>query len=132
MSIATEIHLFPSRTEKLSTRTPTIVISENRKLLVFKAKDYSGDSFPGDHGLMLMIYAGFMLRYFGKKAFAVSCIILIIFMLPRIMAGAHWFTDIAVGSLSISLVGLSWVLLTPVSDKCIDFLNKIFPDKAVK
>lgn len=31
-----------------------------------------------------------------------------------------------------SLVGLSWVLLTPVSDKCIDFLNKIFLDKAVK
>lgn len=93
---------------------------------------YSGDSFPGDHGLMLMIYAGFMLRYFGKKAFVVSCIILIIFMLPRIMAGAHWFTDIAVGSLSISLVGLSWVLLTSVSDKCIDFLNKIFLDKAVK
>jgi len=53
-------------------------------------------------------------------------------MLPRIMAGAHWFTDIAVGSLSISLVGLSWVLLTSVSDKCIDFLNKIFLDKAVK
>ena len=101
-------------------------------MLVFKTKDYSGDSFPGDHGLMLMIYAGFMLRYFGKKAFAVSCIILIIFMLPRIMAGAHWFTDIVVGSLSISLVGLSWVLLTPVNDKCIDFLNKIFPDKAVK
>lgn len=101
-------------------------------MLFFKTKDYSGDSFPGDHGLMLMIYAGFMLRYFGKKAFAVSCIILIIFMLPRIMAGAHWFTDIVVGSLSISLVGLSWVLLTPVSDKCIDFLNKIFPDKAVK
>lgn len=37
------------------------------KMLVFKTKDYSGDSFPGDHGLMLMIYAGFMLRYFGKK-----------------------------------------------------------------
>ena len=93
---------------------------------------FFGDSCPGDHGLMLMIYAGFMLRYFGKKAFVVSCIILIIFMLPRIMAGAHWFTDIAVGSLSIYLVGLSWVLLTSVSDKCIDFLNKIFLDKAVK
>ena len=36
------------------------------KMLVFKAKDYSGDSFPGDHGLMLMIYAGFMLRYFNN------------------------------------------------------------------
>lgn len=37
------------------------------KMLAFKAKDYSFDSFPGDHGLMLMIYAGFMLKYFGKK-----------------------------------------------------------------
>lgn len=102
------------------------------KMLAFKAKDYSGDSFPGDHGLMLMIYAGFMLRYFGRKAFAFSCVILIIFMLPRIMAGAHWFTDIAVGSLSIALVGLSWVLLTPMSDKCIDFLSKCLPDRAAK
>lgn len=100
------------------------------KMLPFKTKDYSGDSFPGDHGLMLLIYAGFMLRYFGKKAFAVSCVIFIVFMLPRIMAGAHWLTDIAVGSLSIALVGLSWVLLTPLSDKCIDFLNKIIPDSS--
>ena len=29
------------------------------------AKDYSGDSFPGDHGLMLMIFTAFMWRYFG-------------------------------------------------------------------
>lgn len=35
------------------------------KMLVFKTKDYSGDSFPGDHGLMLMIYAGI----FWQKSF---------------------------------------------------------------
>lgn len=39
------------------------------KMLVFKTKDYSGDSFPGDHGLMLMIYAGFMLEIFWQKSF---------------------------------------------------------------
>ena len=102
------------------------------KMLAFKAKDYSFDSFPGDHGLMLMIYAGFMLKYFGKKAFAGSCVILMIFVLPRIMAGAHWFTDIAVGSLSIALVGLSWVLLTPLSDRCIVLLDKMIPDSKTK
>ena len=101
-------------------------------MLAFKAKDYSFDSFPGDHGLMLMIYAGFMLKYFGKKAFAGSCVILMIFVLPRIMAGAHWFTDIAVGSLSIALVGLSWVLLTPLSDRCIALLDKMIPDSKTK
>lgn len=102
------------------------------KLLPIKAKDYSGDSFPGDHGLMLMIYAGFMLKYFGKKAFAGSMVILVVFVLPRIMAGAHWFTDIAVGSLSVALVGLSWVLLTPLSDNCVDWLDKIVPGQIKK
>lgn len=96
-------------------------------MVSFSPKDYSGDSFPGDHGLMLMIFAGFMFRYFGKKAFAVSIVILVAFMLPRIMAGAHWLTDIVVGSLSIALVGLSWVLLTPLADKCVDWLDGIVP-----
>ncbi|CNH93688.1 undecaprenyl pyrophosphate phosphatase [Yersinia pekkanenii] len=35
-------------------------------------KDASGDSFPGDHGMMLMILACFMLRYFSRGAFAIS------------------------------------------------------------
>lgn len=31
------------------------------------SKDASGMSFPGDHGMMLIIFAAFMLRYYGKK-----------------------------------------------------------------
>lgn len=101
-------------------------------------KGYSSDSFPGDHGIMLLIFAGFMLRYFGHRAFLKALAISVVFSLPRIMSGAHWFTDIAVGSLSLVLVGLGWVLLTPISyfvterispllnrlqKKCISFYN---------
>ncbi|EOS92839.1 membrane-bound phosphatase [Erwinia tracheiphila PSU-1] len=32
----------------------------------------------------------------------------LIFSAPRIMIGAHWFTDVAAGSLAIVLVGMSW------------------------
>ncbi|WP_258576971.1 hypothetical protein [Candidatus Pantoea persica] len=40
------------------------------------------------------------------------------------MAGAHWFTDIAAGSLSVLLVGLSWVLLTPLSDAVVNAIYR--------
>ncbi|MBH2873111.1 phosphatase PAP2 family protein [Serratia marcescens] len=92
-------------------------------------KDASGDSFPGDHGMMLIIFSCFMLRYFGRGAFAVALLITLVFSLPRVMIGAHWFTDIAVGSLSVVLVGASWVLMTPCSDWIVDRLNRLLPRK---
>lgn len=92
-------------------------------------KDASGDSFPGDHGMMLIIFSCFMLRYFGRGAFAIALLITLVFSLPRVMIGAHWFTDIAVGSLSVVLVGASWVLMTPCSDWIIDRLNRLVPGK---
>ncbi|CAI0915512.1 Inner membrane protein yeiU [Serratia marcescens] len=92
-------------------------------------KDASSDSFPGDHGMMLIIFSCFMLRYFGRGAFAVALLITLVFSLPRVMIGAHWFTDIAVGSLSVVLVGASWVLMTPCSDWIVDRLNRLLPGK---
>ncbi|EYU16032.1 MULTISPECIES: phosphatase PAP2 family protein [Photorhabdus] len=90
-------------------------------------KDASGDSFPGDHGLMLLIFSCFILRYISGRAFCIALLIMVIFALPRIMAGAHWFTDIAVGSLSLVLIGTSWLLLTPLSDIMINWLDKNLP-----
>ena len=92
-------------------------------------KDASSDSFPGDHGMMLIIFSCFMLRYFGRRAFAVALLITLLFSLPRVMIGAHWFTDIAVGSLSVVLVGASWVLMTPCSDWIVDRLSRLLPGK---
>ena len=92
-------------------------------------KDASSDSFPGDHGMMLIIFSCFMLRYFGRRAFAVALLITLLFSLPRVMIGAPWFTDIAVGSLSVVLVGASWVLMTPCSDWIVDRLNRLLPGK---
>ncbi len=66
--------------------------------------------FPGDHGMMLLIFSAFMLRYFGKTAGIIALIIFVVFAFPRVMIGAHWFTDIVVGSLTVILIGL------PVAD----------------
>ena len=90
-------------------------------------KDRSVTSFPGDHGMMLLIFTSFMGKYFGKKAFLSGLQVFLVFSLPRIMSGAHWFTDIAVGSVSIILVVISWVLLTPFSDTVIHWLEAKLP-----
>ncbi len=45
------------------------------------------------------------------------------------MIGAHWFTDIIVGSMTVILIGLPWVLLTPLSDRLITFLTNHYREK---
>lgn len=99
------------------------------ELLHISTKDASKDSFPGDHGMMLLIFASFMLRYFGKKAFAVALIIVVVFAFPRVMIGAHWLTDITVGSLSAVLIGVPWCLMTPLSDRLIAVFDRYLPGK---
>ncbi|GKW22939.1 membrane protein [Pectobacterium carotovorum subsp. carotovorum] len=121
-------HLLP-----VQHASPTLYFSDINRvsdLTGIPTKDASSDSFPGDHGMMLMIFAAFMLRYFTRTAFAIGLTIMVVFSLPRIMIGAHWFTDIAVGSLSVVLVGLSWWLLTPASDAAIALLNRLLPKKS--
>lgn len=101
-------------------------------LINFSTKDASKDSFPGDHGMMLLIFSTFMWRYFGGKAFVVALIIFVIFTFPRVMIGAHWFTDIAVGSLTAVLIGIPWVLMTPLSDKIIALFEQYLPRSLYK
>lgn len=99
------------------------------ELLHISTKDASKDSFPGDHGMMLLIFSSFMLRYFGKKAFAVALIIVVVFAFPRVMIGAHWLTDIVIGSLSAVLIGAPWCLMTPLSDRLIVLFDRYLPGK---
>lgn len=118
-------HLLP-----ISHKSPTLSfpgVNRVSQLIGIPTKDASADSFPGDHGIMLLIFSCFMLRYLGRGAFAVAVLITIIFSLPRVMIGAHWFTDIAVGSMSVILVGASWWLMTPASDALVNWLDRKLP-----
>lgn len=120
-------HLLP-----VKHASPTLTfdnINRVSELTGIPTKDASSDSFPGDHGMMLIIFSCFMLRYFNLWAFVIALLIAVVFSLPRVMIGAHWFTDIAVGSLSVVLVGISWILMTPASDKLISWLNHHLPGK---
>jgi len=120
-------HLMPVTRASPSLYFPDI--NRVSELLHIPTKDASKDSFPGDHGMMLLIFSAFMLRYFGKKAFAIALIIVAVFAFPRVMIGAHWLTDIVVGSLSAVLIGLPWCLMTPLSDRIIAVFDRYLPGK---
>lgn len=90
-------------------------------------KDSSTTSFPGDHGMVILIFSAYLWKYFGFKAFCKGILIFIIFSLPRIMSGAHWFTDIYIGSISFILLILSWIILLPIADIFIRWLEKKIP-----
>ncbi len=79
--------------------------------------------------MMLLIFASFMRRYFGRRALGVALIIFVVFAFPRVMIGAHWFSDIAVGSLTAVLIGAPWAVMTPLSDKLIAFFDRYLPSR---
>ena len=123
-------HLMPVK--RASPSLSFTDITKVSDVISFPTKDASKDSFPGDHGMMLLIFASFMWRYFGRRAFAIALVIFVVFAFPRVMIGAHWFTDIAVGSLTAVLIGAPWVLMTPLSDNVIALFERYLPGRKTK
>ena len=90
----------------------------------FKLKDASKQSFPGDHSAVLFIVATFI-SYYAKKFYAIAAIcVAILFVLPRMVGGGHWFTDIFVGGGSLTLITASLALCTPFKEKFMKILHK--------
>ena len=97
------------------------------ELAGFKTKDASGDSFPGDHGLMLMIFTAFVWRFLSWKAGLWGCLFVVLFSAPRVMAGAHWWSDIYVGGLAVACFGMAWLMHTGFYDVLIEKCDRYLP-----
>jgi membrane-associated phospholipid phosphatase len=90
-------------------------------------KDETIASFPGDHATTLLLF-GFLFSAFVPRRIALCAWIYALFrLLPRLVVGAHWFSDIAVGSMTISLFFTACFLYTPLGTviiNCIERLRK--------
>ena len=75
------------------------------------AKDSSHYCFPSDHGIVVLAVAmHVMILAPAKRAWA-ACYAFV-FASPRIFAGAHWFTDVAIGSGCVAMTAITLVMLT--------------------
>ncbi|HQW29365.1 MAG TPA: phosphatase PAP2 family protein [Verrucomicrobiales bacterium] len=78
--------------------------------ITWTLKDTSASSFPGDHGAVLLVGVVYITYFSGRRWGALAIMVAILCALPRLIAGAHWATDILVGSTFITLVSSSWSL----------------------
>lgn len=77
-------------------------------------KDQSNQSFPGDHASVLIIWALFMTRFVRSAGqWLVVWGLAILFMLPRLVAGAHWGQDDYIGATLMAVLALGWGYYTP-------------------
>lgn len=84
----------------------------------------SAKSFPGDHAttaLMVTLSYAYLVR--GRLAF-LALLYGAFLCLPRLAAGAHWLSDIMIGSLSIVLFSFSWAFFTPLFSKIVAKLSR--------
>jgi len=98
--------------------SPTIAIDGAFRLTDsiawLKAKVTSRNAFPGDHGFVLICATVFYWVKGGARLGLISSILLTPFLFPRLVAGAHWATDLLVGSISMSLITISFYFGTPM------------------
>ena len=80
-------------------------------------KDSSGQSFPGDHGAVLLLWALFLWPAASGAQRLVVAGLTIVFLLPRLVAGAHWVSDVLVGSLFLALLVIGWGAYSPYAAK---------------
>ncbi len=115
---------------RLRRPSPTLVLPSAVYLSDFiswiQVKAHSSKSFPGDHATTAMMFAC-SYAYLIRGKLAISALIYGAFLcLPRLAVGAHWLSDIVVGSGCIALISLSWLFFTPIGAKLFSLTEKFF------
>lgn len=78
-------------------------------------KDHSRASFPSDHGITATLFISCMFALFGRKWGCAAIVTEGCYCLPRLVAGAHWLSDVIVGSGIVALILSAWMFATPIA-----------------
>lgn len=110
--------------------SPTLVESSSIKLSEhiswLKIKDGSSKSFPGDHATTALIF-GSAFVYIGRKKMKICAAVYALFLcLPRMILGAHWLSDVVIGSGSIVCFFFMWAICTPFAERCTKVIEHLF------
>ncbi len=90
-----------------------------------KVKGGSKASFPSDHATTaVMFVVDFLLISRNRLLTWSVCLYGAFLCCPRMVAGAHWLTDILCGSVSVVLIVFGWALFTPFAAFCVRKLHQ--------
>lgn len=91
---------------------PTHMLSEMVPWM--RTKDTSLHSFPGDHGTVSIMFSICLIHCFGKRAVLWGIGLILLSILPRMVGGANWLTDVTVGAVLVALPPLAVAFATPM------------------
>lgn len=113
--------------------SPTLILDNVHSIADYvpwsRAKEGSGSSFPGDHATVAMLLTLSWWLAYGWRVGLIATALTIIFSLPRMVAGAHWLTDAAVGGGFVVFVVAALMLGTPIFYKLYTFFRP-YTDRA--
>jgi membrane-associated phospholipid phosphatase len=109
-------------------QSPTLVFPDAVRLSELvtwvQVKDRGSTVFPGDHAFVIFATVGFIRICIGRGAGWLAALLLVPFTLPRLVIGAHWLTDIAVGGLGMALVLLALAYGTPFAARLASLISR--------
>lgn len=88
------------------------------------AKHTSRNAYPSDHGTGLCTFLLFAVYRFPRRYLVAVLPIVMLFMMPRIMSGAHWLTDITSSSVPLAMITGAWLFHTPLSYVLVEMLSR--------
>jgi membrane-associated phospholipid phosphatase len=113
-----------------SRHSPTETFTDTFRLSTvipsLKVKDSSLFSFPADHATIVFLWCGFLWFFGSWKRGLLAFLFSTIFLLSRLLSGAHWLSDILVGSLSWVLVLMSIALFSPIYDWIMRAISRVY------
>jgi len=95
-------------------------------------KVHSSASYPGDHGYTICMFILSIYFLMGRRQCFFAFLASLPFLVPRLITGAHWVTDILMGSFIMALFILGWLFYTPLftflTSKIHSLIKVIFND----
>jgi len=98
----------------------------SEKISWIKVKDHSMKSFPSDHATTALYFTMTFLMISPPKIARLSTLYGIFLCMPRMVVGAHWLTDVLLGSGSIVLLFGSWMFCTPLAFHTASLIERFF------
>jgi membrane-associated phospholipid phosphatase len=114
--------LSPGKIDEL--RKQAVMLSDLTERITWKVKVASNNSFPGDHATVLMFIGSYIIYRLRSWYGAAAAAGMVIFALPRLVGGGHWFSDIMAGSLSCYLFFFPLTLFGPLRERVLVCLRK--------
>lgn len=99
--------------------SPAMVFQEGRRIsdLVtsIHVKEMAHNSYPGDHGTTACSFITMTAFTMGRKrAFVAVLLATPLLIMPRMVSGAHWFSDVIMGSFLIVIIPSTLIFCSPI------------------